>query len=43
MASNGGMCGVRGRLRLSTGEGTALVRSAFRLGALEVSLSGDGH
>ena len=32
-----------GRLRLSTGEGAALVRSAFRLGALEVSLAGDGH
>ena len=34
---------LRGRLRLSTGEGAALVRSAFRLGVLVVSVAGDGH
>ena len=31
-----------GRLRLSAGDGATLVRSAFRLGALEVSVAGDG-
>ena len=32
-----------GRLRLSDGDGATLVRSSFRLGALEVSVAGDGH
>ena len=43
MASNGGVCGVRGRLRLSNGEGACHGEGAFRLGALEVSVAGDGH
>ena len=32
-----------GRLRLSDGEGACHGEGAFRLGALEVSVAGDGH